>query len=146
MFAATMRVREGTPEDRDAIVGFDHVARSDPARVAFVEGALRSGTCLVAERQGAVVGYSVLNYTFFEQGFVAMLYVAESARRRGIGRTLMREIEARCRTAKLFTSTNQSNGPMQALLDSLGYVESGVIHNLDPGDPELVYFLDLSSP
>ena len=34
---------------------------------------------------------------------------------------------------------------MQALLDSLGYVPSGEIHNLDPGDPELVYFLDLSS-
>ena len=45
---------------------------------------------------------------------------------------------------KLFTSTNQSNTPMQALLALLGYVRSGVIDNLDPGDPELVYFLDLS--
>lgn len=140
-----MKVREGTPEDRDAIVSFDQIARSDAARVAFVERALRSETCLVAEQRGAVVGYAVLEYTFYEQGFVSMLYVAEAARRRGIGRTLMREIEARCRTAKLFTSTNQSNGPMQALLDFLGYVPSGVIHNLDPGDPELVYFLDLSS-
>ncbi len=56
----------------------------------------------------------------------------------------MREIERRCRTAKLFTSTNESNIPMQALLRSLGYVPSTVIHQFDPGDPELVYFLDLS--
>jgi hypothetical protein len=32
---------------------------------------------------------------------------------------------------------------MQELLRLLGFVPSGVIHNLDPGDPELVYFLDL---
>jgi hypothetical protein len=35
----------------------------------------------------------------------------------------------------LFASTNESNVPMQALLDSLGYVQSGIINNLDPGDP-----------
>lgn len=140
-----MRVREGTSEDEEAIASFDHIARSDATRAAFVERVLRSETCIVAELQGAVVGYAVLEYTFFEFGFVSMLYVAEAARRRGIGRTLMREIEARCSTTKLFTSTNQSNAPMQALLDRLGYVPSGVIHNLDPGDPELVYFLDLSS-
>jgi hypothetical protein len=29
---------------------------------------------------------------------------------------------------------------MQSLLAKLNYVPSGVIHNLDAGDPELVYF------
>lgn len=29
---------------------------------------------------------------------------------------------------------------MQSLLAKLDYVESGVIHNLDEGDPEIVYF------
>lgn len=139
-----MQVREGKPEDREAIVAFDHIANSDAERVKFIERALRSETCLAADQGGAVAGYVVLEYTFYDQGFVSMLYVAEAARRRGVGRTLMREIETRCRTVKLFTSTNESNGPMQALLGSLGYVSIGVIHNLDPGDPELVYFLDRS--
>lgn len=139
-----MRVREGQPEDRDSIIAFDRIAHSDAGRVKFIERVLRSERCLVAEENGVVVGYVVLEYTFHDQGFVSMLYVAEAARRRGVGRTLMRAIEARCVTPKLFTSTNASNGPMQALLGSLGYVPSGVIQNLDPGDPELVYFLDLS--
>ena len=39
---------------------------------------------------------------------------------------------------KLFTATNQSNLPMQHRLESLGYVRSGVILDLDPDDPELV--------
>ena len=52
----------------------------------------------------------------------------------------MESLAARCKTDKLFTSTNQSNEPMQQLLTRLGYKPSGVIYNVDPGDPELVYF------
>lgn len=52
----------------------------------------------------------------------------------------MQALERRCATPKLFTSTNVSNLPMQALLRKLGYHESGIIFNLDPGDPELVYW------
>ena len=39
----------------------------------------------------------------------------------------------------MFTSTHASNLPMQALLAKSGFEPSGIIHNLDPGDPELVY-------
>lgn len=139
-----MQVRDGTPDDRDSIISLDPIAHSDVNRVEFIEHALQSEACMVADHNGSVVGYAVLEYTFFGHGFVSMLYVAEPARRRGIGRALMREIERHCMTPKLFTSTNESNGPMQELLASLGYVPSGIIHNLDPGDPELVSFLDLT--
>jgi hypothetical protein len=54
-------------------------------------------------------------------------------------------MEQRCKTAKLFTSTNQSNKPMQVLLNRLGYRPSGVIENLDEGDPELVYMKQVRS-
>lgn len=46
----------------------------------------------------------------------------------------------RADTAKLFTSTNESNVAMQRLCDRLGYVRSGFIENLDERDPEVVYF------
>jgi hypothetical protein len=29
---------------------------------------------------------------------------------------------------------------MKSLLTQLGFDQSGVIHNLDPGDPEIVFF------
>jgi hypothetical protein len=45
-----------------------------------------------------------------------------------------------CQTPKLFSSTNQSNHPMQALFAKAGFVPSGMIHNLDPNDPEIVYY------
>jgi ribosomal protein S18 acetylase RimI-like enzyme len=101
--------------------------------------ALLAGGCSVFERDGEVMGYVALDYSFFGNGFVSHLLVREDARREGIGEALMRHAMASCRTAKLFTSTNLSNAPMQALLGKLGFELTGVIHNLDPGDPELVY-------
>ena len=86
-----------------------------------------------------MLGYAVLEYTFFEQGFISMLYVRADHRRSGVGTALLSHLESVCRTRKLFTSTNLSNLPMQALLARLGYRLSGVIHDLDEGDPELVY-------
>jgi hypothetical protein len=53
---------------------------------------------------------------------------------------LLQYMESVCQTPKLFTSTNLSNLPMQSLLAKLNYVLSGVIHNLDESDPEIVYF------
>ena len=52
----------------------------------------------------------------------------------------MRYIESACPGEKLFTSTNESNAPMQRLCEKLEYVRSGRIENLDEGDPEIVYF------
>ena len=87
-----------------------------------------------------VVGYGVLNYTFHHNGCIDMLYVDSDHRRRGAGAALLKHMESLCETPKLFTSTNLSNLPMQSLLAKLDYVLSGVIHNLDEGDPEIVYF------
>ena len=139
-----MQIRSGTADDLDAIISFDHVANSDPGRVEFIRQALSSKLCLVVEEDHQVNAYAVLDYSFFGCGFVSMLYVATTARRRGIGRRLMNTMEANCKTTKLFTSTNETNIPMRALLESLGYIPSGTIYNLDPGDPEMVYFKDLS--
>ncbi len=138
-----MQIREATPDDRGVIIALDNVAGLEPGRIKFIDRVLQSAACLVAERDRRVIAYAALEYTFFDNGFVSIVYVAQPERRRGIGRALMNALASRCETRKLFTSTNESNQPMLQLLNVLGYVPSGVIHNLDPGDPELVFFLDL---
>ena len=51
------------------------------------------------------------------------------------------------RREKLFTSTNESNAPMQALCDTTWLSsKSGWIDNLDDGDPEIIYFKRLPNP
>jgi len=82
----------------------------------------------------------VLEYTFFEQGFISLVYLIPSARRTGVGEMLVRYLVSICKTRKLFSSTNRSNKPMQALFSKVGFEPSGAIHNLDPDDPEIVYY------
>jgi len=109
--------------------------KSGAFRAAFV-----ARGCSVFERDGDVVGYVAMEYSFFGNGFVSDLFVREEARREGVGEALMRHAIASCRTEKLFTAVNRSNGPMQALLAKLGFEVTGEIRNLDPGDPKLVYW------
>lgn len=126
--------------DANALKTLDEVARDEPSRQAYIDRAVESKQCFVALDDSGPVGYAVLSYQFYSNGWVDMLYVGRESRRRGIGSALMAHLAQNCITPKLFASTNQSNKPMQALLEKAGFESSGVIHNLDVGDPELVYF------
>ena len=133
-------IRSATESDVEALCSLDLIARQENERREFIRREVASGNCFVATADEEVIGYGVLNYTFYHYGCIDMLYVHADHRRRGAGAALVRHLESLCRTPKLFTSTNLSNLRMQSLLAKLGYELSGVIHNLDEGDPEIVYF------
>ncbi len=133
-------IRKGEPSDYGALVGVDPYASSHFERAASINEALARGECVVAESGGELLGYAVLNYTFFGSGFIPVIVVASPHRRRGVGLRLLREAEAQCTSRKLFTSANASNEGAQALFRRAGFVRSGIIENLDPGDPEVIYF------
>ena len=134
-----MTIRTGVPDDLSAIESIDPVARPDAGRRDFLRRAVESGCLLVATSGDEVAGFVVLEHSFFGRGFIAALMVAPAHRRASIGSALVRGAEERCATDRIFVSTNASNRPMQQLLERAGYTRSGVIHDLDPGDPELVY-------
>jgi GNAT superfamily N-acetyltransferase len=97
---------------------------------------------LVAEDEQGIVGYVVSDRSFFERGFVHLLFVSGRHRRRGIGAALLAEAVRSCAPVRVFTSTNQSNATMQALLDAQGWVRAGSVDGLDEGDPELFFYVD----
>lgn len=133
-------IRPAVESDIETLCLLDLIAHQDNERREFIRREVASGTCFVAVADGEAIGYGVLNYTFYYNGCIELLYVHSDHRRRGAGEALLRHMEVLCRTPKLFTSTNLSNLRMQSLLAKLGYELSGVIHNLDEGDPEIVYF------
>ena len=104
--------------------------------------AASKGRLLVAELDGELVGYAAQG-RFFGYDFLELLAVQPDKRRQGIATALVRAVEARSHSGKLFTSTNRSNRPMKRLCLRLGFHRSGVVENLDNDDPELVYFTRL---
>lgn len=140
--ATQPHIRPARDGDIDALCALDPIARLEQGRRHFIASAVAAGQCWVAteaDDTSALLGYGVINDAFFEQDFIPLLVVRESARRRGIATALIGVLEGQGTGAKLFTSTNSSNAPMRGLLARQGFVPSGHIDNLDEGDPELVF-------
>lgn len=133
-------IRLAAEKDIAALYSFDAIAQRESERREFIHRVVKDGECYATVRDEKVIGYGVLNYIFDYNGCIDMLYVDLNFRRTGAGSALLKRLESLCKTPKLFTSTNLSNLPMQSLLAKMGYVLSGVIHNLDKDDPEIVYF------
>lgn len=135
-----MKIRNATENDIDEIIAIDRIATTEETRHQHIRAWVRRGCATIVLIDERIVGYAVLEYTFFSHGFISMLIVQEAYRRKGIASELVKRLEETCNTAKIFTSTNESNIPMQAFMASMSYEPSGIVYNLDEGDPELFYF------
>ncbi|MDH3307908.1 MAG: GNAT family N-acetyltransferase [Acidimicrobiia bacterium] len=137
-------IREASPEAVDALVGFDPMAQAeDVTHRTAIRASVSAGLTLVAESGADIAGYvAALPGHLFGRDFVTMLIVHPSHRRRGVGSALL-EAAVNCAASdRVFTSTNTSNEPMKALLASRGWLFSGTLDGLDPGDPEVFYYID----
>jgi len=139
MLRREVQVRLAATRDRRAIALCDPRVGTDLNRRELIDAAIAARHCWVVEKAGVVAGYGVLTTNFFGRDFVELLFVAEQTRRKGVGDAILETIERARRAGRLFTSTNESNAAMRALLEKRGYQASGTILNLDPGDPELVF-------
>ncbi|MFI7015836.1 GNAT family N-acetyltransferase [Streptomyces sp. NPDC050164] len=82
----TLVVRRAEASDRTALTETDPIAAAgDRARRASIRRWCEQGRALPAEDARGPVGYDVLEYTFFEQGFLTLLTVAPAARRQRAG-------------------------------------------------------------
>ncbi|MHB1457710.1 MAG: GNAT family N-acetyltransferase [Armatimonadota bacterium] len=118
----------------------DEAVIGDGSRRGLIKDAISASQCLYARIDGAIAGFAIFEQSFFGQGFIDLLIVHPDYRQQGVGKAIICYIEEHCPTDKLFTSTNQSNIPMQNLCEGIGFSRSGYIENLDEGDPEIIYF------
>lgn len=119
---------------------FEHIIRIDNLnRSEKIRHAIEQGECFVAGSKSQILGFAIMNYSFFGNGFIELLIIAESHRRCGIGSSMLMYLYRQCKTEKLFISTNESNTPMRRLLAKVGFAHCGKIDALDEGDPELFF-------
>jgi GNAT superfamily N-acetyltransferase len=144
-------IRPARASDLDALVALDRSIRTasdqpahaadwlDPDARGHLSGWIERGECFVAMRGAEVAGYGVFHHHFFHSGMIDLVLVSGPHRRRGVGRAMVRFFTARCRSEKVWISTNLSNTRMQQLIASEGFRMAGFVEGLDPGDPELVF-------
>src|SRR4029453_18197677 len=104
-------------------------------RTKHLQSALADSGCFIGGRFKDAEGVLISGETFFSRPFVSLFVVEEHARRCGLASALQMAAEAKYAGRLMFTSTNQSNLPMQTLL----HLPAGIVLYLDPGDPELIF-------
>jgi GNAT superfamily N-acetyltransferase len=145
-----MVVNHGGLFDSEDAIAIDHLAQESEERHAWLRRVFRGNQGempIVARASRAedapLSGYAILEYSFFDQGFLSMLYVAQNARRTGVASALVNFAEQLCQRPKLFSSTNLSNAPMHALFARFQYTACGMVTGLDAHDPEVFYVKQL---
>ncbi len=136
---ATFIIRKAISADIDNILKIDNFALQNTLRSELILQSINSDKCFVANKFGFIVGYVTFDKSFFMQNFIQFLLVAPEHRKCGIAQELLVNVENNC-VGKLFTSCNKSNRVAQQLFLKTGFVESGIIDNLDLNDPEIIFF------
>jgi ribosomal protein S18 acetylase RimI-like enzyme len=130
-------IRLASPTEIDAVIG---IAPAGTERQEAIAEWVNAGQCSVLWQDDMAAGYAVLTRSFFRSPFIEMLVVSPLTRRQGIGRALVEHcIGLVAPNEKLWTSTNESNTPMRAMLPQLGFTYTGQFAGLDEGDPERIY-------
>lgn len=133
-------IEQAESDDIQQLCCLDEIVLGSSRRADFLVRSVHEKKVWVSKIEGRIVGFITMDpSSFFGNPFIEILIVHPDFRKQGIGTLLIRKMESECLSAKLFTSTNQSNKTMQRLCESLDFIRSGYIDNLDEGDPEFIY-------
>lgn len=130
---AELTIRDATLDDVDAVVAIEREAFADPWSVrSFRELVGRPEVVFEVAVAGAESGASLLGYAIVyvgdSDGDLANIATAASARRKGIGRRLLRHVlgSARGRGAHvIFLEVRESNQVARAMYESEGFTGVG---------------------
>ena len=144
----TARIRPYEPGDRPAVVAM--LAASEPWKtLGYAEAdwkklfdplpAGREG--FVVESNGAVAGFALVRQKFLMGDYLELFVIAPSARRKGLGSSLLAHLEGLvfARAKNLFACVSDFNKEAREFYDKNGYRELGPMPNfLIPGSAEIL--------
>ncbi len=137
-------LREFAPSDIPAVTAIERAVFSDPWPASFFAGELESSQVYarIAERDGAIAGYSVA-WLGEASGHLGNLAVAPGLRRRGVARVLIEDLIERARAAgatRLTLEVRVSNFAAQWLYKSHGFRMAGLRRRYyrDTGEDALI--------
>jgi predicted GNAT superfamily acetyltransferase len=135
-----MRIRSPEPGDTPVVVSLAASAIGARRAAVLVRSHVERGELLVADDEGKTVGFLAYRTDWFHCTIVSLVVVAEHARRRGVARALFQAVEHRSPSARLFSSTEETNAVSIQMHRAFGFVPSGHIDNLPQGYRELLFY------
>lgn len=128
-------IRNGKLEDLEQIAKFDKFGGDRQQEI-------ECDVLKVFVREHRVVAYiSIACYGFHDSEYITFLAVQPDFRRRGIGTTLIQEIEKISRFNRILISTEEWNIPMLNLLAKLGFSKCGSIDRLNTDGSQELFFI-----
>jgi N-acetylglutamate synthase-like GNAT family acetyltransferase len=76
-------IRLATQADLEGIFQVDPTAKREKLRKEIIRRAVENGACYIDAGE-KVKGYAILEYTFFEMGFISLLAIDPDGRRTGL--------------------------------------------------------------
>lgn len=130
-------VRYAAPRD------IDFVAQDGYVPVATIERKIDASEVVVAELDSLPVGYLRLEYLWSKLPYIGLIRVLPAARRRGVGRALLRFLEMELREAghRVLLSSSEAGEPEpQAWHRHMGFVECGRLEAINEGGVDEIFF------
>jgi len=136
---ADTTIRVATRDDLDWLVSRDDlIDRQEQARK------IGEGEILVALTGGERVGLLRLDFIWSKQAYIAVVWVEEDHRRRGVGRAFLRFLDThltRLGCGTLLSSSEADEPGPQAWHRRMGFKECGFIAGINEGGVGEVFFL-----
>ena len=126
-----VQVRHATLTDLASCRLLDHTATESPIRYAIEHQAV-----VLAECNGETMGYLRLEFLWSRIPYIALVWVVESHRGRGVGRSMLSFTEADLRTKghQVLMSSSQVDEPApQAWHRAVGFEECGILTGINKG-------------
>ena len=132
-------VTKASINDLDAILHIDIDVIGDDSRRDYIKHTIDKGRCIIVKENNSILGFLTYDTNFFGCTFLSLIIVSPAKRRRGYASSLIAYMLSHSPTQKIFSSTNKSNKSMQKVFNANGFIRSGMIENLDEGDPEIIF-------
>ncbi|MGH1287245.1 GNAT family N-acetyltransferase [Bacillus toyonensis] len=126
--------------DLDSILHIDIDVIGDDSRRNYIKHAIDEEKCIIVKEDNSILGFLTYDTNFFGYTFLSLIIVSPTKRRRGYASSLISYMLSHSPTQKIFSSTNESNESMQKVFSANGFIRSGIIKNLDEGDPEIIFY------
>lgn len=127
-------------DDLDSIVHLDIDVLGDDSRRDYIKHTIYEGRCIIVKEDNSISGFLTYDTNFFGCTFLSLIIVSPAKRRQGYASSLISYMLTHSPTQKIFSSTNESNESMQTVFNANGFVRSGIVENLDEGDPEIIFY------